>query len=169
MSANKMFEAKAKLSTKEQNVKPKHKPSIGYGDMEKLNKYFTEGPNNGIWRNPEKLVEFVWFSLCYHFARRGREGWRELNKLGPQMNNMPSKSLVIVLFIDHYFSALCFHSYLLHSPSAPCPCLKLFRLAWARLLLWKGRGLVQKQAGVLLIFLSRYSLRNLFLESPDVL
>lgn len=80
MSANKMFEAKAKLFTKEQNVKPKHKPSIEYGDMEKLNKYFMEGQNNGIWRNPEKLVEFVWFSLCYHFARRGREGWRELNK-----------------------------------------------------------------------------------------
>ena len=37
MSANKMFEAKAKLFTKEQNVKPKHKPSIEYGDMEKLN------------------------------------------------------------------------------------------------------------------------------------
>ena len=80
MSANKMFEAKAKLFTKEQNVKPKHKPSIEYGDMEKLNKSFMEGQNNGIWRNPEKLVEFVWFSLCYHFARRGREGWRELNK-----------------------------------------------------------------------------------------
>ena len=81
MSANKMFEAKAKLFTKEQNVKPKHKPSIEYGDMEKLNKYFMEGQNNGIWRNPEKLVEFVWFSLCYHFARRGQEGWRELNKI----------------------------------------------------------------------------------------
>ena len=73
MSANKMFEAKAKLFTKEQNIKPKRKPSIEYGDMEKLNKYFTEGQNNGIWRNQEKLhvVEFVWFSLCYHFARCG--------------------------------------------------------------------------------------------------
>ena len=55
MSANKMFEAKAKLFTKEQNVKPKHKPSIEYGDMEKLNKSFMEGQNNGIWRNPEKF------------------------------------------------------------------------------------------------------------------
>ena len=56
MSANKMLEAKAKLF---KNVKPKPKPSIEYGDMEKLNKYFMEGQNNGIWRNPEKLVEFV--------------------------------------------------------------------------------------------------------------
>ena len=46
MSANKRFEAKAKLFTKEQNVKPKHKPSIEYGDMENLNKYFMEGQNN---------------------------------------------------------------------------------------------------------------------------
>ena len=81
MSANKMFEAKAKLFAKDQNVKPKHKPSIEYGDMEKLNIYFMEGQNNGICRNPEKLVKFVWFSLCCHFARRGQEvGWRELNK-----------------------------------------------------------------------------------------
>ena len=58
-----MFEAKAKLFTKEQNVKPKHKPSIEYGDMEKLNKYFMEGQNNGIWSNSEKLVEFFWFSF----------------------------------------------------------------------------------------------------------
>ena len=27
--------------------------------MQKLNQYFMEGQNNGIWRNPEKLVEFV--------------------------------------------------------------------------------------------------------------
>ncbi|KXJ08839.1 hypothetical protein AC249_AIPGENE16336 [Exaiptasia diaphana] len=34
MSANKMFEAKAKLFTKEMNVKPNHKQSIDSGDME---------------------------------------------------------------------------------------------------------------------------------------
>ena len=45
MSANKMFEAKAKLFTKENNAKPKHKSSIQSGDMQKLNRYFMEGKN----------------------------------------------------------------------------------------------------------------------------
>ena len=40
-----------------------------------------EGLNtDSVWKDAEKLVEFVWFSLCLHFARRGREGWRELTK-----------------------------------------------------------------------------------------
>ena len=38
-----------------------------------------EGQNtDGVWKNAKKLVEFIWFSLCFHFAGRGREGWREL-------------------------------------------------------------------------------------------
>ena len=37
MSANKMFEAKANLFTKENNAKPKHKSSIPSGDIQKLN------------------------------------------------------------------------------------------------------------------------------------
>ena len=37
MSANKMFEAKGKLFTKENNGKSKHKSSIQSGDMQKLN------------------------------------------------------------------------------------------------------------------------------------
>ena len=49
--------------------------------MQKLNQYFMEGQNkDGIWKNAEKLVEFIWVSLCFHFARRGREGWRELTR-----------------------------------------------------------------------------------------
>jgi len=36
MSANKMFEAKAKLFTKENNAKPKYKSSIQSGDMQKI-------------------------------------------------------------------------------------------------------------------------------------
>ena len=81
MSANKMFQAKAKLFTKENNAKPKHKSSIQSGDMPKLNRYFMEGANtDGVWKDAEELVEFIWFSLCFHFAHRSREGWRELTR-----------------------------------------------------------------------------------------
>ena len=79
MSANKMFEAKAKLFTKETNTKTKHKSSIKSGDMQKLNRYLMEGQKpDGVWKDVEKLVEFTCFSLCFHFALRGREGWLEL-------------------------------------------------------------------------------------------
>ena len=38
-----------------------------------------EGQNtDGVWKDGEKLNVFIWFSLCFHFARRGREGWWEL-------------------------------------------------------------------------------------------
>ena len=46
-----------------------------------MNRYFMEEQNtDGVWKNAEKLVEFIWFSLCFHFPRRGREGWRELTR-----------------------------------------------------------------------------------------
>ena len=48
MSANKMFEAKAKLFMKENNSKPKHKSSIPSGDMQKLNQ-------EGVWKDTERL------------------------------------------------------------------------------------------------------------------
>jgi len=50
--------------------------------MQKLNRYFMEGQNtDSVWKGAEKLVEFIWFSLtCFHFAHRGREGWRELTR-----------------------------------------------------------------------------------------
>ena len=76
LSANKMFEAKCKLYTKEMNPKPTHKSSIAAGDMLKLRGYFSEGlDSNNSWADPERLLQFVWFSLCFHFGRRGREGW----------------------------------------------------------------------------------------------
>ena len=49
------------------------------GDMQKLNTCFS-------CDNPEKLVEFVWFCLCYYLGRRGREGWRELAKDSLEFN-----------------------------------------------------------------------------------
>ena len=40
-----------------------------------------EGQNkDGVWKNVENLVEFIWFSLCFHFARCDREGLRELTR-----------------------------------------------------------------------------------------
>ena len=81
LSASKMFEAKCKLYTKEMNPKPTHKSSIAAGDMLKLRGYFSEGlDSNNSWADPERLLQFVWFSLCFHFGHRGREGWRELSK-----------------------------------------------------------------------------------------
>ena len=50
LSANKMFEAKCKLYTKEMNPKPTHKSSIAAGDMLKLRGYFSEGlDSNSSW------------------------------------------------------------------------------------------------------------------------
>ena len=40
-----------------------------------LKKYFADPASD-----PIKLQEYVWFSLCFQFGRRGREGWRELQK-----------------------------------------------------------------------------------------
>ena len=81
LSANKMFEAKCKLYTKDMNPKPTHKSSIAAGDMVKLRQYFSEGlGTDNSWADNERLLEYVWFSLCFHFGRRGREGWRELTK-----------------------------------------------------------------------------------------
>ena len=74
MSANKMFEAKAKLFMKENKSKPKHKSSFLSGNMQNLNRYFMEGQNTeGVWKDTERLVQFIWFSFCFHFSRRGRD------------------------------------------------------------------------------------------------
>ena len=74
-TSNNMFSAKCKLFFKAGNPKPKHKPAIGEGDMLKLGEYFT------VWQtNPTVLLECCWFMLCYHFGRRGREGWATMTK-----------------------------------------------------------------------------------------
>ena len=57
--------------------------------MNKLSRHFIQ-QNDGntsayesaaatFWTS-ERLQQYVWFNLCYHFGRRGREGWRELSK-----------------------------------------------------------------------------------------
>ena len=56
------------------NAKPKHKSSIQSGDRQKLNRYFMEGQKmDGVWKDGEKLVEFIRFLLCFHFAHRGKD------------------------------------------------------------------------------------------------
>ena len=37
-------------------------------------------PQNDSWADPERLLQFVWFSLCFHFGWGGRGGWRQLSK-----------------------------------------------------------------------------------------
>ena len=70
-----MFTARCKLYYKTHNKKPQHKAAIEQADMVLLKKYFADPASD-----PIKLQEYVWFSLCFQFGRRGREGWRELQK-----------------------------------------------------------------------------------------
>ena len=74
-SANQMFSAKLRLYYKAGNAKPKHKDVIDEPDMARLGKYFKEYHNC-----PQVVLEALWFSLCYNFGRRGREGWAALKK-----------------------------------------------------------------------------------------
>ncbi len=74
-TANQMFQARCRLYQKGNNAKPQHKPAIEKSDKILINQYFHDA-----LQNPTKLQEFVWFTLCYHFGRRGREGWRNLKR-----------------------------------------------------------------------------------------
>ena len=78
--ANNMFQAKCKLYYRSGNPKPTHKNAIEDGDMKKLSRYFIhqndgnasayESAATTFW-TPERLQQYVWFNLCYHFGRRG--------------------------------------------------------------------------------------------------
>ena len=75
LSANKMFEAKCKLYTKEMNPEPTHKSSIAAGDMLKLRYYFSEDlDSNNSWADPERpstvCVVFTLFSFWSPRKRR---------------------------------------------------------------------------------------------------
>ena len=57
-----------KLYTKEMNPKPTHKSSIAAADILKLRGYFSEGlDSNNSWADPERLLQFVWFSTLFSF------------------------------------------------------------------------------------------------------
>ena len=65
LSANKMFEAKCKLYTKEMNPKPTHKSSIAAGDMLKLRGYFLKILTQIILGQ----IPSNFYSLCgFHFV-----------------------------------------------------------------------------------------------------
>ena len=70
--ANKMFAAKCKQYISLGNARPKHKDVISDEDMITLGQYFK-----GYTNDPCTLQDYVWFSLCYYFGKRGREGWRD--------------------------------------------------------------------------------------------
>ena len=73
--ANRIFNAKFKVYKKRdacQNPKSKQN-QITNADMQKLGMYFQD-----FKLNPKKLLEFVWFSVCYYLKRRGRGDLREL-------------------------------------------------------------------------------------------
>ena len=74
-----MFQAKCKLYYRSGNPKPTYKNAIEDGDMKKLSRYFIQ-QNDGntsayesaattFW-TPERLQQYAWFKLCYHFGRR---------------------------------------------------------------------------------------------------
>ena len=73
--ANEMFKARCRLYYKANNRKPQHKSAIEKTDKILLNSYFGD-PS----QDPVKLQEYVWFSICLQFGRRGREGWRAMKK-----------------------------------------------------------------------------------------
>ena len=75
LQTNKMFEAMCKNYVQGQNPRQKHHPSIEKGDLQKIAAYIKHFKSS-----PENLLHSVWFLLSYNFARRGREGWREMNR-----------------------------------------------------------------------------------------
>ena len=87
--ANRMFDTKCKLYYKCNNPKPKHKPVIEEQDMKKLSQYFKN-----YYQSPIILTEKVWFLLCFHFGRRGREGWAEMKKDFFTINESPQGDFV---------------------------------------------------------------------------
>ena len=78
MSANKMFEAKSKLCYERKRCETK--TQIIYSVRRQVGiEWILHGRvEHGWWL--EKLVEFIWFSSCFHFAHHGRGGWWELTR-----------------------------------------------------------------------------------------
>ena len=61
--------------TQKQNPRQKHHPSIEQGGLQKIGTYISDYVSS-----PKNLLHSVWVFLSYNFARRRREGWREMSK-----------------------------------------------------------------------------------------
>ena len=75
IQANKMFEAMCKNYIQKANPRQKHHPAIEPGDLRKVGSYL-----HNYRTSPENLVLSFWFVISYNFARRGREGFREMTR-----------------------------------------------------------------------------------------
>lgn len=73
--ANKMIDNMCKTYINARNEKPAHYPAIAEGDLFKLSSYLAK-----YQESPEILFHCFWFLLCYLFARRGREGFRDMTR-----------------------------------------------------------------------------------------
>ena len=73
--ANLVFTGRLKLNRAQGNDKTKHKDAIESGDLAKM--YSTETLSN---KNPQALQYKVFFEISLHFARRAKEGLRDLRK-----------------------------------------------------------------------------------------
>ena len=75
MAANKVFTGRMRVNRKSGLDISKHKTAIAPGDVKKLyeNRVFSAD-------NPTSLQYKVFFEICLHFGRRGREGLAALKK-----------------------------------------------------------------------------------------
>ena len=73
LAADTIFTTMCKKFTSEGNARPQHKDPISQKDMDKLVNYFSD-----YTTRPMKLEEYVLFTLCFFFGKRGWEKWREL-------------------------------------------------------------------------------------------
>ena len=76
MAANKVFTGRMRVNRKSGLDISKHKTAIAPGDVKKLYENRVLSADN-----PTSLQYKVFFEICLHFGRRGREGLAALKKV----------------------------------------------------------------------------------------
>ena len=82
--ANQVFDGNLRINRKEGEEATVHKQPIAGPDLQRLNQYFTGWAEDNVI-----LQRKVFFDLMYGFARRGREGLRELTKSSFKIGTLP--------------------------------------------------------------------------------